>query len=510
MAEVEAQAPHLVTVVKSEQGFGFNVRGQVTEGGQLKSISGRLYAPMQYISAVLEGGPAEKAGLKVGDRILEVNSNGVEGADHQTVVQHIRQSGNAVKLLVVSVSEEEARKLEPETTTSPSDYLERRSVPISIPELKKQKEEGSGVEYVTFEIHVSSKHVASRRYREFDALLNNLKRQYEAFLFPKLPWKWPFALNDTQLDARRRGLEKFLEDVCAARVVFEGDLMQDFLNLRKPGGASGTAAAAKKEEPKKEEAVMMTIQVLLADKRIVTTPVKEHWKTRDVYQAVVEKVGFKKPGSAKWFALFEHTTTFDRKLRDDDFPYLIYSQGHAHDSTGNTCILLKRWIFNTANEVNASSDPVAFELFYQQAVDDLGNGRLQAGDQKNEIEQLKTQNKQRFMELARSLPDYSSMVFPHCRSDARKTGNIILTITLDGMRVRACSTEGVPEKQEHNFPWEMIKKAETDLEEQSFAFQYARDQQQDPKWVRVFSPFYLYMELCVRRAKEEALANESV
>lgn len=72
--------------------------------------------------------------------------------------------------------------------------------------------------------------------------------------------------------------------VCAARVVFEGDLMQDFLNLRKPGGASGTAAAAKKEEPKKEEAVMMTIQVLLADKRIVTTPVKEHWKTRDVYQ----------------------------------------------------------------------------------------------------------------------------------------------------------------------------------------------------------------------------------
>lgn len=39
-----------------------------------------------------------------------------------------------------------------------------------------------------------------------------LKRQYEAFLFPKLPWKWPFALNDTQLDARRRGLEKFLED----------------------------------------------------------------------------------------------------------------------------------------------------------------------------------------------------------------------------------------------------------------------------------------------------------
>lgn len=70
--DTPTRGPRAVTVVKSSQGFGFNVRGQVTEGGQLKSIAGELYAPMQYISAVLEGGPAEKAGLSVGDRILEV------------------------------------------------------------------------------------------------------------------------------------------------------------------------------------------------------------------------------------------------------------------------------------------------------------------------------------------------------------------------------------------------------------------------------------------------------
>ena len=64
--------PHPVKVVKNQQGFGFNVRGQVSEGGVLKSIGGELYAPMQYISAVLETGPAAAAGLKVGDRILEV------------------------------------------------------------------------------------------------------------------------------------------------------------------------------------------------------------------------------------------------------------------------------------------------------------------------------------------------------------------------------------------------------------------------------------------------------
>lgn len=68
----ESKGPKTVKVAKTQHGFGFNVRGQVSEGGQLKSIGGELYAPMQYISAVMKDGPAEEAGLKVGDRILEV------------------------------------------------------------------------------------------------------------------------------------------------------------------------------------------------------------------------------------------------------------------------------------------------------------------------------------------------------------------------------------------------------------------------------------------------------
>ena len=64
--------PRIVTIVKSDTGFGFNVRGQVSEGGQLRSINGELYAPMQHVSAVLEGGAAQRAGIRKGDRILEV------------------------------------------------------------------------------------------------------------------------------------------------------------------------------------------------------------------------------------------------------------------------------------------------------------------------------------------------------------------------------------------------------------------------------------------------------
>jgi sorting nexin-27 len=152
--EENERAPRTATVIKTEHGFGFNVRGQVAEGGQLKSIGGQLYAPMQYISAVMKDGPAEKAGLHIGDRIVEVNGQSVEGADHQTVVQMIRQSGKQVKLTVISVSEDEARRLEPESSSSTTagpgvEYYERRSVPVSVPEFEKLMENGK--EYVVSE-----------------------------------------------------------------------------------------------------------------------------------------------------------------------------------------------------------------------------------------------------------------------------------------------------------------------------------------------------------------------
>lgn len=51
----------------------------------------------------------------------------------------------------------------------------------------------------------------------------------QGFTFPKLPGKWPFTMSEQQLDARRRGLEQYLERVCAVRVIAESDVMQEFL-----------------------------------------------------------------------------------------------------------------------------------------------------------------------------------------------------------------------------------------------------------------------------------------
>ena len=66
------KGPRKIFIRKSETGFGFNVRGQVSEGGALKLYNGEFYAPLQQVSAVLPGGAAERAGLCRGDRIFEV------------------------------------------------------------------------------------------------------------------------------------------------------------------------------------------------------------------------------------------------------------------------------------------------------------------------------------------------------------------------------------------------------------------------------------------------------
>lgn len=61
----------------------------------------------------------------------------------------IRQSGKQVTLAVITVSEEEARRLEPDTSSNQTpgvEYYERRSVPVSIPESEKLTENGK--EYV--------------------------------------------------------------------------------------------------------------------------------------------------------------------------------------------------------------------------------------------------------------------------------------------------------------------------------------------------------------------------
>lgn len=69
-------------------GYGFNLHAEKGKAGQ-------------YIGKVDEGGPAEAAGLKEGDRIVEVNDVNIGNENHQQVVTRIKSEPDSVWLLVV-------------------------------------------------------------------------------------------------------------------------------------------------------------------------------------------------------------------------------------------------------------------------------------------------------------------------------------------------------------------------------------------------------------------------
>ncbi|XP_015230008.1 PREDICTED: protein scribble homolog [Cyprinodon variegatus] len=54
-----------------------------------------------FISRVAQGGPSEKAGIHVGDRVLEVNGLCMQGAAHHEAVAALRNAGSCIKLKVL-------------------------------------------------------------------------------------------------------------------------------------------------------------------------------------------------------------------------------------------------------------------------------------------------------------------------------------------------------------------------------------------------------------------------
>lgn len=89
----KVHTPRLCHVIKKEDfdGYGFNLHAEKGKPGQ-------------YIGKVDDGSPAESAGLKQGDRIIEVNGVNIGSETHKQVVQRIKAIASEVQLLVVDPS----------------------------------------------------------------------------------------------------------------------------------------------------------------------------------------------------------------------------------------------------------------------------------------------------------------------------------------------------------------------------------------------------------------------
>ncbi|XP_058236344.1 Na(+)/H(+) exchange regulatory cofactor NHE-RF2 isoform X2 [Hemibagrus wyckioides] len=80
--------PRLCYLTKGERGYGFHLHGERGSGAQ-------------FIRRIEAGSPAELAGLRSGDRVVEVNGENVEKESHHQVVQKIMEVENRTRLLVV-------------------------------------------------------------------------------------------------------------------------------------------------------------------------------------------------------------------------------------------------------------------------------------------------------------------------------------------------------------------------------------------------------------------------
>jgi len=95
-------------------GFGFNMQSDKSRPGQ-------------FIGAVDANSPAQKAGLKKGDRIIEVNGENTETCSHKEVVEKIKGVPGETKLLVVDAEADEYFKTQGITALNSSSPFVARS-----------------------------------------------------------------------------------------------------------------------------------------------------------------------------------------------------------------------------------------------------------------------------------------------------------------------------------------------------------------------------------------------
>ena len=498
--EVILRTPHSVTIKKTARGFGFNLRGQVSEGGQLRSIGGELYGPMQHISYVLEGGPADQAGVKDGDRILEVNGESAEGATHVKVVQMIQENADCVSMVLISVSKEEANKLDAEFIHPPTqDLSERKQVHITIPEWRKIYSDGDN--YMVYNIYLSGRFLISKRYSEFVTLNSLLKSAFVHFKLPKLPKKWPLSLNESQLEERRGGLEHYLSCICAAPSIFQSREIKSFL------GIEGSDASIQKSLPGKTDVVL---KILLPDKQYVNVKIERAWTAVRVIAAVSEKLNLS-AAAQRYFAIFEMMEhDFMRKLHESEFPHQLNIC--SYNTTGETCLTFRKWIFSLNREILLDRDEKIFNLIYSQAREDVSKGRVRPEVDIKTLQGLDSKGKKSdYLNLVRITEDYSNVVFPSAVTDARKEGQIILSVGLKNLSLIACDSNGFAEKERDVIvvEWDKIGEYYTDPEDSSFRFQILRTEK-SPKWVQLNSKYYIYMEECFVRVQEEIQQSKAV
>lgn len=105
--------------------------------------------------------------------------------------------------------------------------------------------------------------------------------------------------------------------------------------------------------------------------------------------------------------------------------------------------------------------------------------------------------------MAKELPGYGEVIFPHCPCDSRKTGHVMAAVGYLGLRLIACTEDGTLENQIVEFTWKTIKCWEVDETNGLFSFQFQREEK-NPKSVKLHTPYFTFLADCFNRIQEES------
>ncbi|ESP03122.1 hypothetical protein LOTGIDRAFT_171725 [Lottia gigantea] len=123
-------SPKTVVLQRRPEGYGFVLRGARSQShsASLEFQPTAEFPALQYLDSVDPGSQSDRAGLKTGDFILEINGENVVKATHERVVQLIRTSKESLIMKVVT-----ARPVE-----KSSDWFTHQDGSMTLPNRKKQ------------------------------------------------------------------------------------------------------------------------------------------------------------------------------------------------------------------------------------------------------------------------------------------------------------------------------------------------------------------------------------
>lgn len=192
----------------------------------------------------------------------------------------------------------------------------------------------------------------------------------------------------------------------------------------------------------------------------------------------------------------------ERKLQPQEIPHQLYVQNYS--TACSTCLCVRRWLFSISRELELPVGEQASQFIFYQAVEEVNRTNIRADGRLYELKALQDAKKApEYLALARSLPGYGSIVFPHCACDSRKEGHVVPAVDMASLKLHACREDGTMESQTVELKWDTIERWESDEEEMAFCFQYSRPDK-PLRWVKMQTP-YVRRRMCSDRDRLDLL-----